>query len=159
PVFRTQLSAPNGPQPAAIKLIPVEAKHAQAELSRLVLSRALSHPTLVRIFDAGQCEIRHQPTTYVVRELAEASLAQVLPSAVLSAGEVEQMLPPLLEALSYLHRSGFVHGRVQPSNVMAVTDTLKLSTDNLQKIEDPIPLNRTESRSPSGNVSAASDVW
>lgn len=139
PVFRTQLSTPNGLQPAAIKLIPVEAKHAQAELSRLVLSRALSHPNLIKIFDAGQCEIRHQPTVYVVMELAEENLAQVLPSRALTGSEVRQLLPPLIDALLYLHRNGFAHGRVQPSNVMAVADTLKLSVDSISKTEDAQP--------------------
>src|SRR5689334_14398508 len=135
PVFRTQFPGPKGPQSAAIKLIPAEGKDAQAELSRLILSRAVSHPNLIRIFDAGQCEIRRQPTIYVVMELAEENLAQVLPSRALTAGEVEQMLPPLIDALSYLHRNGFVHGHVQPSNVMAVADTLKLSTDSIRSEE------------------------
>jgi TonB family protein len=159
PVFRTQVSGSNGPEPAAIKLIPIEPKHAQAELSRLVLSRALSHPNLVKIFDAGQCEIRRQPTIYVVTEFADENLAQVLPSRALTAGEAGQLLPPLLDALSYLHANGFVHGRIQPSNVMAVADTLKLSTDNLRKTEEATPLNGPVRNDLSGEKPAASDVW
>ena len=160
PVFRTELSASDGRKPAAIKLIPVEAKNVQAELSRLVLSRALSHPNLTQIFDAGQCEIRRQPAIYVVTEFAEENLAQILPSRPLASGEVEQMLPPLIDALSYLHRNGFVHGRVQPSNVMAVADTLKLSSDSIQKIEDPVSQNPPQKNSvPAANDPAsASDV-
>ena len=158
-VFRTQLSGPNGPKPAAIKLIPVEGKDLQAELSRLVLSRALSHPNLIKIFDAGQCEIRRQSAIYVVTEFAEEDLAQILPSRSLASGEVEQMLPPLIDVLSYLHRNGFVHGRVQPSNVMAVADTLKLSSDSIRKTED-VPQNPAQKNSfPAVNVPAsASDV-
>jgi len=160
PVFRTQLSGPNGLESAAIKLIPVEAKHAQAELSGLILSRALSHPNLIKIFDAGQCEIRRQPTIYVVTDFAEENLAQVLPSRALTAREVEQMLPPLIDVLSYLHRNGFVHGRVQPSNVMAVADTLKLSSDSIRKIEDAATPSRPEPPRPSGinDPAVASDV-
>ena len=158
PVFRTQSPGPNGTQPAAIKLIPGEGKDAQAELSRLILSRAVSHPNLIKIFDAGQCEIRRQPTIYVVMELAEENLAQVLPSRALTPGEVEQMLPPLIDALSYLHRNGFVHGHVQPSNVMAVADTLKLSTDSIQKIEDAGVTNGPQALRSSTDSVVASDV-
>lgn len=159
-VFRTQLPGPNGPQPAAIKLIPGEGQDAQAELSRLILGRAVSHPNLIKIFDAGQSEIRRQPTIYVVMELAEENLAQVLPSRALSGGEVEQMLPPLIDALSYLHRNGFVHGHVQPSNVMAVADTLKLSTDSIGKIDDAATTSRPEPIRPSSNTDStvAADV-
>src|SRR5215470_4984383 len=159
PVFRTELSTPDGRKSAAIKVIPVEGKHLQAELSRLVLSRALSHPNLIKILDAGQCEIRRQPAIYVVTEFAEENLGQILPSRALAAGEVEQMLPPLIDALSYLHRNGFVHGRVQPSNVMAVADTLKLSSDSVRKIEDAVASNQAQNDSPGANDPAsASDV-
>ena len=42
--------------------------------------------------------------------------------------EAREVLSPVLEALMYLHRENFVHGRLQPSNVFAVEDEVKLST-------------------------------
>jgi TonB family protein len=41
------------------------------------------------------------------------------------------MLPPVIDALSYLHGKGFIHSRIKPSNVLAVGEQLKLSTDNV----------------------------
>ena len=41
------------------------------------------------------------------------------------------MLGPALSALAYLHGQGLVHGRLKPSNLMAIGDQLKLSTDRV----------------------------
>src|SRR6266496_3740363 len=128
-VFRTEVSGKNGPQKAAIKLIPVELARVEDQLYRLRLATQLSNSHLIKIFEAGQCQIQREPAIYVVMEFAEENLGQVLPSRALTANEARQMLPPLLEALSYLHSQGLVHGHVQPSNILAVGDMLKLSTD------------------------------
>jgi len=128
-VFRTEFSGKNGAQKAAIKIIPVEPASVEDQLSRLRLASQLSNSRLIKIFEAGQCQIQREPAIYVVMEYAEENLAQVLPSRALTASEAHQMLPPLLEALSYLHSQGLVHGHVQPSNILAVGDMLKLSTD------------------------------
>ena len=128
-VFRTEISGKNGAQKAAIKIIPVEPASVEGQLSRLRLASQLSNSRLIKIFEAGQCQIQREPAIYVVMEYAEENLAQVLPSRALTASEAHQMLTPLLEALSYLHSQGLVHGYVQPSNILAVGDLLKLSTD------------------------------
>jgi TonB family protein len=163
PVFRTELKSANASQRAAIKLIPVTPESAESQLSVLRSAIELSHPNLIKIFDAGQCQIKGGLAIYVIMEYADENLAQVLPSRALTAGEAGQMLPPLVEGLSYLHRKGFVHGRIQPSNVMAVGETLKLSTDCVQKVGDTFT--RPEAGKPGyaapegpRNI-PASDVW
>jgi TonB family protein len=148
-VFRTQIATPGGAQRAAIKLIPTDVKQASIELARLRAAMDLSNPYLLKIFDAGQCPIRREPTIYVVMEYAEENLAEILPYRALTSVEMQQMLPPLLDALSYLHGKGLVHGRTQPSNIMAIGDTLKLSSDSISKIGD---VNNDVSTS-------MSDVW
>jgi TonB family protein len=163
PVFRTELKTANASQRAAIKLIPVSPESAESQLSVLRSAIELSHPNLIKIFDAGQCQIKGGLAIYVVMEYADENLAQVLPSRALTAGEAGQMLPPLVEGLSYLHRKGFVHGRIQPSNVMAVGETLKLSTDCVQKVGDPATqpeAGKPGYAAPEGprNI-PASDVW
>ena len=163
PVFRTELKSANASQRAAIKLIPVTPESAESQLSVLRSAIELSHPNLIKIFDVGQCQIKGGLAIYVVMEYADENLAQVLPSRALTAGEAGQMLPPLVEGLSYLHRKGFVHGRIQPSNVMAVAETLKLSTDCVQKVGDPATqpeAGKPGYAAPEGprNI-PASDVW
>ena len=46
------------------------------------------------------------------------------------------MLPPLLRALQYVHSRGLVHGRIQPSNILAIADQVKLSSDSLSEADD-----------------------
>src|SRR5439155_831756 len=38
---------------------------------------------------------------------------------------------PAAEALAFLHDRGFAHGSLKPSNILAVKDTLKISTDTV----------------------------
>ncbi len=65
-------------------------------------------------------------------EYAEEDLSQILPERPLTPGEAREMLDPVLDALSYLHEKGFVHGHFKPSNIMVVDDQVKLSCDNLE---------------------------
>src|ERR1035438_1129407 len=129
-VFLTDLRGPAS-QKAAIKLIETDAGGADRELSRLRSATKLSHPHLIRIFEAGRSPMDGAPVVYVVMELAEEDLSQILPLRPLAPAEVSDLLPPLLDALSYLHEKGFVHSRIKPSNVLAVGDQLKLSTDQV----------------------------
>ena len=60
----------------------------------------------------------------------EESLDGVLGERALTiTSETREMLVPALAALDYLHKKGYAHSRLRPSNVMAVNDQLKLSTD------------------------------
>ncbi len=116
---------------AAIKLIAADAREADRVLARWRAAAQLSHPHLIRIFDGGRAQIDDVPVLYVVMELAEEDLSQILPERALTPAEVTDLLPPLLDALSYLHEKGLVHGRITPSNVLAAGDQLKLSADQI----------------------------
>src|SRR5690349_2151479 len=45
------------------------------------------------------------------------------------------MLTPTLDALDTLHRSGFVHGALKPSNFLVVGNQLKLASDAARPID------------------------
>ena len=152
-----------GSQKAVIKLIPAQGLDEDAQLSRWASAAKLSHLHLIRLFERGRCQIDGTRFLYVVMEYAEENLAEILPLRPLSPQEVSEMLPPTAEGLAYLHRSGLVHGRIRPSNIMAVDNQLKISADGLGKTGEQIP-----GRSPSaydapevasGGLSPASDVW
>ncbi|MGA7365006.1 MAG: TonB family protein [Candidatus Sulfotelmatobacter sp.] len=160
-VFLTERTGAE-PQKAAIKLIPADSREA-AQLSRWADAAKLSHPHLIRLFEFGCCQIGETRLLYVVMEYAEENLAEILPLRPLSAAEASQMLRPAAEALDYLHRSGFVHGRIKPSNIMAVGDQLKISADRLCKSGE-----RGDARTPSvydapelvmAGPSPAADIW
>jgi TonB family protein len=157
-VFLTE----QGGQKAAIKL--VAADDADRQLSHWTNTAKLSHPNLLRLFETGRCEFDGQALLYVVMEYAEENLSQIIPERALDPGEVADLLPPILDALSYLQGKGLVHGRVRPSNILAIDNQLKLSADSLS------PWGETnQPRNPqdvydapeyaSGDISPAVDVW
>jgi TonB family protein len=164
-VFLTQYGE-NGAQKAAIKLIPAENAgdknlRDDAVLSSWSDAKKLSHPNLVRVLAWGRFQLDDVPLLYVVTEFAEENLAEILPMRALSPDEAQEILQPAAKALQTLHRAGFVHGRMKPSNIMAVGEMLKISTDGLNRNGDR---GRTTSiydapEVTSTGVSPAADVW
>jgi TonB family protein len=137
-VFLTEWNA-DGLQKAAIKIIFVESLTAEnlkeeVQLSRWADAAKLSHPHLLRLFEFGRCQIDDARFLYVVMEYAEENLGQILPERALSPAEVAEMLPPVAQALDFLHRQGFAHGHIKPSNIMAVENQLNISAASLRKI-------------------------
>jgi TonB family protein len=159
-VFLTE--RPGQSQKVAIKLIAADAD-ADRQLARWRAAAQLSHPHLMRIYDAGRCRLDGTSLLYLVMEYAEEDLAQILPQRPLAPAEVTDLLPPLLDALSYLHSKGFVHGRVKPSNVHAMGDQLELSADQIVSFADSHPARRRDvydaPETAAGIVSPAGDVW
>ena len=162
-VFLTQ-HGDSKPQKAAIKLVPVDPATADLQLSRWRLASQLSHPNLLRLFDFGRGRLGDTNFLYVVTELAEENLSQILPERALNAAETRDMLGPVLDVLVYLHGKGLVHGHVKPSNILATADQLKLSSDTLSSIAEsrapmtaPSPYNAPEVAA--SGLSPASDVW
>jgi len=130
-VFRTEIQEGSRTQPAAIKIIRVDAAEADARLAELAASLRLSHPHLMASYHCGRCEIGGIASIYLVTEYAGEILSQVLPERPIAPHEANQMLGPVMDALGYLHRNGFVHGHLKPSNILVVDDRLKISADGL----------------------------
>jgi TonB family protein len=162
-VFLTSIQISQGEsKEAAIKLIYAGATDADKQLLLWTSARELSHPNLIHVFEAGRSEIDGMQLLYVVEEYAEENLSQVLPERALTPEEVREMLPPILGALQYLHGKGFAHGHVQPSNVLAIGDQVKLSSDTLVPLGEKCLSAATSTYDPpeaKAAVSAASDVW
>jgi serine/threonine protein kinase len=162
-VFLTEYKAENLPD-VAIKFVPADTLQTEAQLVQWGAAAALSHPHLVRIFDAGRCQLGGRPFLFVVMEYAEQTLAQILPRRALSPDEVRDMLLPTLGALAFLHRNQLVHGQLKPSNVLVVNDQLKLASDTVRPIGRPTNgIVTTSSYDPpelkDGGISTAGDVW
>ncbi len=149
---------------AAIKLIPAEAADAEKQLLRWKTASELTHPNLIRIFEVGRCELEGTALLYVVQEYAEENLSQILPERALTAEEARGMLPPILRALQCVHDMGLAHGRIQPSNILAVADQVKLSSDALGAAGERRPGARATSvydppEAATDGVSTAADGW
>ena len=143
---------------AAVKL--VVARRNQELPSRWKVSESLSHPHLLRVFRSGTAQIGGADLLFLVMEYAEENLSQVLPQRALTPDEVREMLPPVLDALQYLHGEQLVHGNLRPGNIMAAGDQLKLSSDSVTRFGHPLlassPYTAPEA---SNGADAPSDLW
>jgi TonB family protein len=151
-------------QRAVIKLVPTEVEDADARAAAWEAALPLSHPNLMKVFTHGRCEIDDVPCLYVVTEFADEVLAEILFERPLTTKETRDMLGPALDALSFLHANGLVHGRLNPSNIMAVGDSLKLTTYGACPVGAAIISGppRTVCDAPEtefGPIAPASDVW
>ncbi len=121
---------------AALKIIPIE-RVTLAQLSHWRSAAGLSHPHLIQLFDAGLCQLAGRPFLFVVMEYAEQTLGEVLSQRALTPDEVHELLPPTLEALTFLHRKGLVLSHLRPANVLVVNDQLKLASDGIRPAGAP----------------------
>jgi TonB family protein len=119
---------------AAIKLITADPANAEKQLLRWEVVRELNHANLIRIFQVGRCELDGTALLYAVMEYAEETLSQILPERALTADETRGMLSPVLRALQYVHEKRLVHTRIQPSNILAVGEEVKVSSDAMVEL-------------------------
>ena len=161
-VFLTERSGTK-PQKAAVKLIPTENLNSDAQLHRWEEAAKFSHAHLIRLFEFGHCQIDDTPLLYVVMDYADENLAEIIPLRPLSPNEVSEMLRPAAEALASLHQAGFVHGNLKPSNVMAVDNQLKLSSDGLhksgQRADSGVPRAYDAPELTGAGFAPACDIW
>ncbi len=162
-VFLTQRQEADGSDKAAIKLVPSSDASGEKQLLRWQAARELNHPNLIRVFEAGQCELDGTELLYVVEEYAEENLSQILPERALTPAETRGMLPPVLEALQFLHDKGLVHGSIRPSNIFAIGDQIKLSSDGIgvsgEREQGAAASAYDPPEAATGAVSTAADVW
>ena len=162
-VFRTEFKGPQTRR-AVIRLVAADPALAEARLHDWKQAAALSHPHLMRIFESGRAQVGGVELLYVVTEYAEESLAQVIPERPLSKGEAREMLGPILDALTYLHGQGMVHGHIKPSNVMVIDDRVKLPVESVRRAG--VIMGQREQLKvydapevASGTIAPASDIW
>lgn len=151
-------------QKVAIKLVPAGSVDANGQLDRWRTAAQLSHPHLLRVYESGRGEVNGAPVLYAVMELADEDLWQILPHRALTPAEAADLLPPVLDALSYLHARKLVHGRIKPSNLLADGDQVKLSADHIVSSSEinSEPRRRDVFDAPetaAGIVSPAGDMW
>jgi TonB family protein len=162
-VYLTEIAGPKSPK-VVVKIFPADFFKEDHQLSRWRALAQLNSPYLLRVLDGGRSEIDNTPFFFVVTDFAEEDLGQILPQRALTPDEVEELLPPVLEGLAYLHKNGFVHGHIQPSNIMAMGDKLKLPVDRVYTTGEPrdntSPLTPYDApETAAGALTPAADVW
>ena len=151
-----------GANRAALKLIQTE--DADAWIAQWDMARRLSHPNLMPIFETGTGVLDGINMAYIVSDCAERVLSQFIQDRPLKPHEASNIVYPIVDALSYLHAKGFVHGHVKPSNILVSGGELKLSTDTFlsaaavpTRVAKPGPLAAPELAS--GEIAPPADVW
>lgn len=87
----------------------------------------MSHPTIVRVYDAGEdVETDADGTTravpYIVMELLSGqTLKEIIAAGPVSIDDAIHYTDGILEALEYSHRAGVVHRDIKPGNVMVTS--------------------------------------
>jgi len=162
-VFLTECKAQNVAQ-AAIKILPANPALTEAQLAHWRRVAALSHPHLMRLLDAGRCQLGGHNFLFVVMDHAEQNLAQILPGRPLTPDEVRDLLPATLDALAYLHGKNLVQGGLKPPNFLVVNDQLKLASDTIRPAGERTASTAKPSlydppEAKSGRISTAGDMW
>jgi len=161
-VFLTRYG--DGSEWAAIRLVRAEADNSEILLSRWKRASGLSHPGLIRLFEAGTCQAHDTKLLYVVMEYGEENLAETLRERSLTAAEAREMLEPVADTLQYLHDFGLVHGRLKPSQILITGNQVKVASDWIHAAGEPgwgfqAPSVYDPPESVSGMCSPAGDVW
>jgi serine/threonine protein kinase len=84
----------------------------------------MSHPTIVRVFDAGEDVVTDQEgathtVPFIVMERVEGRLLKdVITDGPLDPDEAVRIMRGVLTALEYSHRAGVVHRDIKPGNIM-----------------------------------------
>jgi eukaryotic-like serine/threonine-protein kinase len=165
-IFLTRLSDSDARQ-VAIKFISDDPPADDRQLAVWNQIAQLSHPNLIRLFHAGRCRIAAMNLLYVVMECAEENLAQILPERPLTPDETRDMLNPVVDVLVYLHANSLAHTHIKPSNLLAIGDQVKLSSDTIfpfmqlrEVHREPDVYDAPEAAaSPAKPSNSASDIW
>ena len=97
--------------------------------------QTLNHPSFLCIDRFGKFYMAADDITavYAVFERVDANLGEVLERGGLSAPEAAQIGLSVTSALETLHSAGFVHEHIEPRNIYAVGEKVKLRSDCIRE--------------------------
>jgi hypothetical protein len=124
-------AGPKG-EPTVVRLIECHFDEEEI-LARWRSVEALNHPNFLKFEQFGQTELDGRPVVYAVFEKVDGNLAEVLDQGSLTVKDVAQLASSLVAALEVLHVHGFVHEHIEPRNIFAVSDVVKLRGDCIRE--------------------------
>ncbi|MBB5317832.1 protein kinase domain-containing protein [Tunturibacter empetritectus] len=95
--------------------------------------QALNHPNLVKLIQFGRVMLDETSLVYAVMEPVDANMAEIVAERRLTVQETRQIATSLASALESLHTNGFVHEHIEPANVLAVGESIKLRSDCIRE--------------------------
>lgn len=123
--------------PALVRVI--EAHFDESEiLDRWKAVSEIGQENLITMRKFGETVLDGTPLVYAVMEPTEISLEELLQNRTLTAEETGQLATSVIDALKALHARGMVHGQVDPANILAAGETVKLRSDCVRPaVDDP----------------------
>ena len=149
---------------ANIKLIQASGADAESCVARWEEAKALQHPRLLEMMETGRYRLNETDVAYVVTEKADTFLSAIVPRTALDSAKVHEILSPVVDALSFVHQNGFVHGSLKPSSVVLIGHKWKLSPDEISRPGEQGRLTRELDTYDApevgvGTQTAAADMW
>jgi eukaryotic-like serine/threonine-protein kinase len=118
--------------PAVIRLI--EAHFDESEiLDRWRRVAEIQQPNLVTLKKYGQTVVDGTPLVYALLETTDANLAEILQDRPLTVEETSQIATSLVPALQALHSRNLIHEHIEPANIFAVGEVIKLRSDCIRE--------------------------
>ncbi len=154
----------DGSVPALMKVFSAEGARADEQIALWNSAKDLRHPNLITPLAAGRMEVKGGKVIYVILPRADEVLESALLQRPLGTDEAGELLLNASQALEYLHTQGFVHGCVSPQQVLAVGESVKLSTETIRRIGSKQGIELIDPKylapeSDGENVNPEADVW
>jgi hypothetical protein len=123
--------------PALVRVI--EAHFDESEiLTRWRTVSEIEQENLVTMRKFGETELDGTPLVYAVMEPTELSLDELLENRTLNVDETRQLATSIVAAIQALHTRGLVHGHIEPANILAAGELVKLRSDCVREaVDDP----------------------
>jgi len=123
--------------PALVRVI--EAHFDESEiLTRWKAISEIGQENLVTMRKFGETELDGTPLVYAVMEPTDISLEDLLYNRTLTVDEARELAWSLIGATQALHARGLVHGQIEPANILAVGELVKLRSDCVKEaVDDP----------------------
>jgi hypothetical protein len=145
-------STTNGSGAAAVIRL-IEAHFDEPEiLSRWTAVSKIDQPNLIKLKKFGQTTLDDTALLYAVMEPTDGSLADILKERPLSTKETMQIATSLVPALQALHAANLVHEHMEPANVLAVGEVIKLRSDCVREAPEGADANEYKTRDVHGLV-------
>jgi eukaryotic-like serine/threonine-protein kinase len=119
-------------EPTVVRLIECHFDEEEI-LARWRCVEGLNHANFLKFQHYGQIELDGGPVVYAVFEKVDANLAEVLDQGHLTVKDAAQLASSLVTALEVLHTHGFIHEHIEPRNIFAVGNSVKVRSDCIRE--------------------------
>ncbi len=141
-----------------------EGDGAQRQLAVWEMLRTAEHPNLSTPLAAGQTQLDAAELIYVVLRKPDEMLDGILRDRALTTEEAGEVLMSAARALEHLHSRALVHGCVSPEQILAVGDSIQLSSECVRGEGNGPAFEVAKAKyvapeSTAENVTTAADVW